>query len=68
MGDVDALAAALKRLIEDPSERAWRGLRSRELAELHYDARLQAERLATLYRSVARRRPAAALAASEQPA
>lgn len=68
MGDVDALAAAMARLIDDPVERATRGRRSRELAERHYDARLQAERLAKLYRSVAHKRRSKTVVATGQAA
>ena len=50
--DSVALANAIDRLISNPEERLKRGLRSRELAEQHYDIGLQAERMAGLYRQV----------------
>jgi glycosyltransferase involved in cell wall biosynthesis len=53
MGDSAALSDVLKRLIENPAERKARGLRSRELAEQHYDERLHTRRLAELYKAVA---------------
>jgi glycosyltransferase involved in cell wall biosynthesis len=46
----EALSAALDRLLANPEERLRRGARSRELAETHYDIRLQAKRLTDLYR------------------
>jgi glycosyltransferase involved in cell wall biosynthesis len=52
MRDSGALASAMVRWIEDPEEVDRRGRRSRDLAVEHYDARLQAHRLADLYRSV----------------
>jgi glycosyltransferase involved in cell wall biosynthesis len=54
--DAKALAAVIARLSLDPNERRVRGERGRAAAERHYDARQCAERLATLYRSVAARR------------
>lgn len=47
-----ALANSIERLINNPEERRQRGLRSRELAEEHYDIRMQAERIARVYRQV----------------
>lgn len=58
MGDVDALAAAIHRLIEDRVERETRGAAGRVCAEELYGDHLFTDRLADLYRSVAaRRRP-----------
>ncbi|WP_338617055.1 glycosyltransferase family 4 protein [Achromobacter sp. E1] len=50
--DSAALAAAMERLIADPQERLARGARSRQLAEQHYDIRLQAERMVDVYERV----------------
>jgi glycosyltransferase involved in cell wall biosynthesis len=50
--DSEALSVAIKRLAEDPEERRQRGLRSRELAEKHYDINVQADRIANVYRNV----------------
>lgn len=50
--DSAALAAAMERLIGDPQERLARGARSRQLAEQHYDIRLQAERMVDVYERV----------------
>jgi len=50
MNNVEALASALKMLVEDANQRVERGLRSRKLAEQNYDARLYAKRLADLYK------------------
>lgn len=50
--DSVALAAAMERLIGDPQERLARGARSRQLAEQHYDIRLQAERMVDVYERV----------------
>ncbi|MCU6617679.1 glycosyltransferase family 4 protein [Achromobacter mucicolens] len=50
--DSAALAAAMERLIGDPQERLARGARSRQLAEQHYDIRLQAERMVDVYECV----------------
>ncbi|MBL8834901.1 MAG: glycosyltransferase [Alphaproteobacteria bacterium] len=55
-GDVAALAAALRRWIDDPDEVAARGRRARAAAEQDYDVETQADRLAALYREVAARR------------
>lgn len=54
--DSAALAAAVERLIANPGERTWRGERSRLMAEQHYDIRIQAERVASLYRQVVENR------------
>jgi glycosyltransferase involved in cell wall biosynthesis len=56
MGDVEALAAAIKRLVENGEERSARGLAGRALAEGLYGDRLFARRLGDLYRSVIARR------------
>ena len=50
--DSAALAAAMARLIGDPQERLARGASSRQLAEQHYDIRLQAERMVDVYERV----------------
>lgn len=50
--DSAALAAAMERLIGDPQERLARGARSRQLAEQHYDIRLQAECMVDVYERV----------------
>ncbi|AVJ30634.1 glycosyltransferase family 4 protein [Achromobacter spanius] len=50
--DAAALAAAMERLIADPQERLARGERSRQLAEQHYDIRLQAQRMVDVYERV----------------
>ena len=50
--DSQALVNAIERLIRNPEERIQRGQRSRELAEKHYDIRMQAERTADVYRQV----------------
>lgn len=55
MRDGEALAEALQRLVDDPRERELRGRRGREIAELHYADTMQAERLAGVYRMVAKR-------------
>jgi glycosyltransferase involved in cell wall biosynthesis len=49
--DSVALRAAIERLVENPEERLQRGIKSRELAEIHYDINLQAYRVAQVYRS-----------------
>ncbi|WP_447922500.1 glycosyltransferase family 4 protein [Achromobacter aegrifaciens] len=50
--DSAALSAAIEHLIRNPQERLRRGERSRQLAEQHYDIRLQAERMAAVYEQV----------------
>jgi glycosyltransferase involved in cell wall biosynthesis len=52
-GSVDALAGAIRRLIENKQERFERGIAGRALAERLYDERTFALRLSELYRSVA---------------
>ena len=54
--NVDALASAIRRLIENKRERYERGIAGRALAEQLYDERLFAWRLSELYRSVLRDR------------
>jgi glycosyltransferase involved in cell wall biosynthesis len=54
--NVDALASAIRRLIENKQERYERGIAGRALAEQLYDERLFARRLSELYRSVLRDR------------
>jgi len=56
MGDIEALAAAMKRWIEDPNECQHRGLISRQICEQHYGEELQGERLTSLYKEVVARR------------
>lgn len=58
--DVDALASAITRLVENEDERHWRGRRGRELAEQHYGAALHVERMRKLYDSVLSSRDRAA--------
>jgi glycosyltransferase involved in cell wall biosynthesis len=55
MKDAEALFHALQRLIDHPEERLDRGRKSRLIAEKHYDAETQADRLAEIYRMVASR-------------
>ena len=55
MKDTEALLRALQRLIDHPEERLDRGRKSRLIAEKHYDAETQADRLAEIYRMVASR-------------
>ena len=55
MKDAEALFHALQRLIDHPEERLERGRKSRLIAEKHYDAETQADRLAEIYRMVASR-------------
>jgi glycosyltransferase involved in cell wall biosynthesis len=55
MGDIDGLAAAMRRLAGDEAERDARGAAGRAIAEDLYGDRLFAQRLAGLYRSVADR-------------
>lgn len=55
MGDTEALLRALQRLIDLPEERLERGRKGRLIAEKHYDAETQADRLAEIYRMVASR-------------
>ena len=55
-GDSRALAQALKRLIDDPEERARRSHLSRAIAETHYGVDLFLDRLVGLYGQVAERR------------
>jgi glycosyltransferase involved in cell wall biosynthesis len=49
MGDVDALAAAIERWLDNPGECEQRGVVSRQMCEEYYDEKLQAGRLAELY-------------------
>lgn len=50
--DSGALMNVIERLIHNPEERLQRGLRSRQLAEQHYEIRKQAERMAEVYSQV----------------
>lgn len=50
--DSAALVDAIKRLILNPDERLQRGIRSRQLAEKHYDIRNQARQMSEVYRQV----------------
>jgi glycosyltransferase involved in cell wall biosynthesis len=56
MDDNKALAEAIRRLLSDSSERECRGRHSRCLAEEHYDIRIQAQVLASLYREIGKAR------------
>jgi glycosyltransferase involved in cell wall biosynthesis len=51
-GDVDALAAALRRLITDPPLRSQLGRRARERFQADFSIRAHIERLAAIYRDV----------------
>jgi len=51
----DELAAAITRLVRDPSERCSRGLAGRRMAEERYDVTRFANDLASLYKKVAAR-------------
>lgn len=53
MRDVAALAAAVEHLANDDVDRLARGRQARALAEQYYSAELYADRLATLYKTVA---------------
>jgi glycosyltransferase involved in cell wall biosynthesis len=55
MGDIDALAAGMRQLIESRAEREERGAAGRALAEALYGDQLFTKRLTDLYRSVAAR-------------
>lgn len=55
MGDTEALLDALQRLIDRPEERLERGRKGRLIAEKHYDAETQADKLAEIYRMVVSR-------------
>ena len=52
MRDATALARAIQRLIDDPSERTSRGRKCRHYAEQNYGQDLHVERMSTLYRSI----------------
>jgi glycosyltransferase involved in cell wall biosynthesis len=52
MGDTEALLGALQRLIDHPELRIERGRKGRLMAEKHYDAKIQADKLAEIYRLV----------------
>jgi glycosyltransferase involved in cell wall biosynthesis len=52
----DAVAAAIRRLLDDDSLAAGIARRGRELAELHHDAAAHMDRLAETYRTLARPR------------
>lgn len=52
MGDTEALLDALQRLIDHPEERMERGRKGRLIAEKYYDAEIQADKLAEIYRMV----------------
>jgi len=55
-GDSDALAAALKELVEDESKRRNLGDKGRKLAVQHYDERTYVDRLIAVYNEVLARR------------
>ena len=54
-GNSEELFVALQRLIDYPEERLERGSKSRLIAEKHYDIKLQADKLAEVYKIVASR-------------
>jgi glycosyltransferase involved in cell wall biosynthesis len=56
-GDDDALVAALRRLVEDPSLRSAMGRRARAHAEAHYDMRRTVDALVGVLAEVAAGRP-----------
>jgi glycosyltransferase involved in cell wall biosynthesis len=58
MRDVRALTSAVASLVENVADRLSRGRKAREIAERFYDDTIFADRLASLYRSVAARHPA----------
>lgn len=55
MGDTEALLGALQRLIDHPEMRMERGRKGRLIAEKHYDAEIQADKLAEIYREIVSR-------------
>ena len=59
-GDMPALRAEIRRLVENPEELAARGRASRALVEREYTVDLHVERLAKVYADVVRRRSRAA--------
>lgn len=58
VGDAPALAAALRRLADDPALRRQMGASARRLVEADFDAKKNAARLVELLLSVAARKPA----------
>jgi glycosyltransferase involved in cell wall biosynthesis len=57
MRDVRALRDAVVSLVENVDDRLRRGRKAREIAERFYDDTIFADRLSSLYRSVAARHP-----------
>ncbi|MCP3680544.1 MAG: glycosyltransferase [Gammaproteobacteria bacterium] len=55
MRDGEALYHALQNLIDNPDERRNRGKKGREIAELHYDEKIHANRIAEIYKKVVNR-------------
>ena len=64
-GDEVALAGAIGDLLTDATRRREMGSAARRHAEAHHDIRMQADRIAEIYRRTARRKPA--LASSTAP-
>jgi glycosyltransferase involved in cell wall biosynthesis len=52
MKNIDALCQALQAMIDNPTERQERGRKGRLIAEIHYNDKLQVQRLADIYRMV----------------
>lgn len=52
MKDADALANKLQSLIDNPEERLERGRKGRQIAEDHYNEKMQADRLVEIYKTV----------------
>ncbi|MCC8406078.1 MAG: glycosyltransferase family 4 protein [Rickettsia endosymbiont of Ecitomorpha arachnoides] len=52
LNDSEALYQALQNLIDNPNERAERGKKGREIAELYYNEETQAKHLAELYKNI----------------
>jgi hypothetical protein len=52
MKDTDALFQALQTMIDNPTDRKERGRKGRVMAEIHYNEKLQAQRLAEIYKMV----------------
>jgi glycosyltransferase involved in cell wall biosynthesis len=57
MRDVRALRDAVVSLVDNVDDRLRRGREAREIAERFYDEAIFADRLSSLYRSVAARQP-----------
>lgn len=52
MRDAQALYLAIQDLIDNPDKRKSRGQKGREVAELHYDEKIMAQRLSEIYHEV----------------